>query len=339
MSISGIIETTLACNFNCIHCGSHAGVKREKELTLLEIEALLSDLKDLNCQGVTYMGGEFFLRKDWMDILKLTEQNQIPFEIITNGYLVTEKKIKAVNELGVNKYLTTSLDFATAEKHDEFRGKAGSFKKVFKTLRLAKKYNMRPAVITTVNKKNVDELEDIYKRLLKLKFPVMWKVLLASCHGNKFSQDYVVDEETFLKTAKFVSEKKCLDGRVKVSETHDLGYCSERYPNLGVEFSKSGCLSGTLGFGVQSNGNVKGCLALPDEFIEGNIRKRSFKEIWNDPEKFSITRKFDKSKLEGYCKTCEKNNECKGGCRDFNYTITGSVYDTPFCLHRIYNTL
>ena len=48
-----------------------------------------------------------------------------------------------------------------------------------------------------------------------------------------------------------------------------------------------GCRAGCQVIGIESSGNVKGCLSLPSSmhgekrFVEGNLRERSLSEIWN----------------------------------------------------------
>ena len=41
---STVVELTLKCNMDCIHCGSSAGNIREKELTVNEWKTVFSDL-------------------------------------------------------------------------------------------------------------------------------------------------------------------------------------------------------------------------------------------------------------------------------------------------------
>jgi MoaA/NifB/PqqE/SkfB family radical SAM enzyme len=48
-------------------------------------------------------------------------------------------------------------------------------------------------------------------------------------------------------------------------------------------FPWNGCKAGISSIGVQSNRDVKGCLSLTPEFIEGNIRKNKISEIWKKP--------------------------------------------------------
>ena len=93
-----------------------------------------------------------------------------------------------------------------------------------------------------------------------------------------------------------------------------------------------GCQAGLTGIALDSVGNVKGCGALySDIFIEGNVRERSLKEIWNDTNCFSYNRNFNVSMLTGECKDCTVGEVCRGGCRASNYFGTGSLYENMFC--------
>ena len=340
--LSGILELTLACNFNCLHCGSHAGCKRNDELSQQEWKNVITELASMGCKHLTLMGGEITLRPDWLEISKFITGYGIECSVVTNGYLVDEDLVKKMKEVGI-KNVSVSLDASSAEEHDKIRGKKGAFERALKTIELASKYGLTPAVITTVNKKNQFELENIYKLLSDYKFNLYWKVELASCHKNKFSEEYIVDEETFLNVCKFISKYKRLNALdnsgLILLESHDVGYMSSIYPNLSCKFSlKGGCNAGICGFGIQSNGNVKGCLALDDNFIEGNIREKPFSHIWNGHKNFKYTRYFKHSYLQGICKDCPMalSKKCSGGCRDFSRSTTGSIYNTPFCL---YNSL
>ena len=57
-------ELTLACNMNCMHCGSSAGQTRPNELTTKEALDLCDQLNELNAKFINLTGGEPILRKD-----------------------------------------------------------------------------------------------------------------------------------------------------------------------------------------------------------------------------------------------------------------------------------
>ena len=80
-------EITLACNLNCIHCGSAAGYCRENELTTDEALDVCDQLANLGCKEVTLLGGEPFLRKDWHLISQRLISHDIDVKIVSNGIL------------------------------------------------------------------------------------------------------------------------------------------------------------------------------------------------------------------------------------------------------------
>jgi radical SAM protein with 4Fe4S-binding SPASM domain len=87
--------------------------------------------------------------------------------------------------------------------------------------------------------------------------------------------------------------------------------------------------------GIQSDGGVKGCLALSDDFIDDNIRNRSIIDIWNDPNSFAYNRQFTKEELGDQCKSCKYGMSCKGGCSTRSHSLTGMLHNDTRCLYRI----
>ena len=92
------------------------------------------------------------------------------------------------------------------------------------------------------------------------------------------------------------------------------------------------CSAGLSTLGIDSVGNVRGCESLYDErFIEGNLRQRSLREIWEDESAFSYNRRFEPRMLTGKCASCEMGEYCGGGCRSYNFFAGGKLYESPLC--------
>jgi len=66
---------------------------------------------------------------------------------------------------------------------------------------------------------------------------------------------------------------------------------------------------------------------------EGNIRNRSFDDIWEDENSFAYNRKPKLEDLKGFCSTCVHKESCKGGCSLNMKNRDGDVY----CLYKIEN--
>ena len=74
---------------------------------------------------------------------------------------------------------------------------------------------------------------------------------------------------------------------------------------------------------------------MPEEFVEGNIRRRSFTEIWNNPDGFAYNRKFTRETAAGACRECRYLPLCRGGCATTSVSQSGCRADNPYCIYRM----
>ncbi|HSO71201.1 MAG TPA: SPASM domain-containing protein, partial [Thermodesulfobacteriota bacterium] len=98
----------------------------------------------------------------------------------------------------------------------------------------------------------------------------------------------------------------------------------------GLDAMTRGCLGGTGFCFISHRGQVQPCGYL--EIEAGNIRKETFKTIWEKSPVFSALR--DKSQYEGKCGHCEYFRVC-GGCRARAYEATGNyLAEEPLCRYQ-----
>jgi len=91
-----------------------------------------------------------------------------------------------------------------------------------------------------------------------------------------------------------------------------------------------GCLAGTGVCFISHEGEVFPCGYLP--VIAGDLRKQTFKDIWENSTVFHELR--DTNQLKGKCGCCEFRNVCMG-CRARAYAATGDFMDEePFCVYQ-----
>lgn len=332
-----IIELTLACNLKCIHCGSYAGKAREDELSADEIYKLIDDLKKIKCKQITLMGGEFIFRKDWLKIAKYINKKDIELVIISNGFALTDKIVKQFRDLKLYS-VALSLD-GTKEIHDKIRGVKGSFNKVIESIKKIQNNKISLGIITTISKLNAKELPKIRELLYKYGKDIRWQIQTAA-YGTKLTKKLLIDEKDFIYICQFIEkshlEKRYDPDNLLILGADDIGYNQKCVsPYISADYDWHGCKAGINVLGVQSNGNVKGCLSLPDKFIEANIREKSIVDIWNDKKSFKYSRHFTESDLGENCKECAFRMKCKGGCTDISYNRTGKIHNNPFCLHKI----
>jgi AdoMet-dependent heme synthase len=109
---------------------------------------------------------------------------------------------------------------------------------------------------------------------------------------------------------------------------HHTGHPSGHPSDLNA--MTKGCLAGTGVCFISHEGEVFPCGYLP--VIAGDLRKRTFVDIWQNAEVFNALR--DTGNLKGKCGCCEFRNVCMG-CRARAFAATGDYLDEePFCVYQ-----
>jgi radical SAM protein with 4Fe4S-binding SPASM domain len=331
--VTALYELTLKCNMKCIHCGSSAGKERKEELTTEEWNSVTDQLANVGCKRIALLGGEPFLRKDWYELSKNVLDNNMKVIYITNGYLLDGKKVEKIRK--INPFVVgVSLDGSNANTHDRIRGINGSFDKSRNALLMLSKNNIPSTAVTTINKLNFKELPHIREWLLNR--GITWQLQIAIPIG-RFRKELMLSKEEFYSAALFIAatRRKYRIKELPIMGAHSFGYYSKVLPNHAILPNWNGCQAGITAIAIQSNGGVKGCLSLPEEFVEANIKEKRLKEIWEDPNFCSFMRSFNKQNLNGECKECKYGKKCKGGCMAASVSLTGEKFSNPYCFKLI----
>ena len=335
-------ELTLRCNLRCRHCGSRAGRAREDELTLAECFDLADELAELGCKFVTLSGGEPLMREDWPALAHRLIERGMTVGMVSNGILWGDETAKIAKSLELET-VAFSLD-GFQENHEYQRRVHGQWRQVLDAIDCCVRYGIEPSVVTTVNRRNLSELLEL-RSLLENLGVKRWQVQFATPTGNMAdNRGLVMQPSDVLEVVPLIAGL-CRDGKLpRVYPGHDVGYYGE--PEEGLRNHSehmpywTGCSAGCTVVGIESNGNIKGCLSLPsqmngvDHFVEGNVRHNKLREIWNRPDVFSYNRQFSVQMLGGFCRTCEYAEICRGGCTWTTFAENGSVRDNPYCYWR-----
>jgi radical SAM protein with 4Fe4S-binding SPASM domain len=325
-------ELTLRCNLRCSHCASSAGNARSQELTLREALDLCDQFPDLLVQEVDFTGGEPIICEYWPEILAHLQRLEISTKILTNGYALAQDRVHQLHDLGIAG-IGVSLD-GLAHTHDKMRGSNGLFESIFRDIANVQKAGIPLTIITTVTSQNISELPELLVFLISQGIS-SWQLQpifpLGRGKENAFLQlteaDYVIFGDLIVERR----ETACQRG-LEIMLADSYGYYSHRDPR---NPPWRGCPAGLYSCGITSDGKVKGCLSMPDELIEGDLRENDLWNIWFDPQAFSYTRQFSISDLGNNCRKCEFGEECLGGCSAMSYGCTGAFHNDPYCFERI----
>src|SRR5258706_5379345 len=93
-------EITLRCDLACRHCGSRAGKARANELSTAEALVLVDQMADLGVEEVSLIGGEVYLREDWLSIVRRVRARGMICGIVTGGSGMKRDRARAATEPG-----------------------------------------------------------------------------------------------------------------------------------------------------------------------------------------------------------------------------------------------
>ncbi len=119
---------TSACNLRCQHCYQSAARPLPDELTLDEKLEVIDQLAENDVVAIAFSGGEPLMAPDFFEAASYASSKNMYVSLATNGTLLTRENVDRLVECGVN-YLEISLDAATPEIHNRFRGAAGAWNK------------------------------------------------------------------------------------------------------------------------------------------------------------------------------------------------------------------
>lgn len=334
-------EITRRCNLRCVHCRSSSKMEIEghPDFSTGEAYRILDEISGYAKPVVVLSGGEPLLREDVFDIARYGSDRGLRMCLATNGTLVSAEACKKIKESGI-RIVSMSLDGASADVHDKFRDEEGAFNGTLNAAKLFRENGIEFIINSSFTRRNQEEIPRVYRLAKELGATAWYMFMIVPTGRGEDIMSELISKEDY---------EKILDWHYRMEkEEHDLlvrPTCAPHYYRVVLQKSKEagsgferrtlkfstggakGCLAGQLICLIDVDGNVLPCSYFPK--AAGNIRERSFKDIWENSELFRDMRDFKKYK--GKCGSCEYINVC-GGCRARAYAMEGDyLAEEPFC--------
>jgi radical SAM protein with 4Fe4S-binding SPASM domain len=319
-------NVTRQCNLKCPHCYINATDKKPiNELTTEEAKNLIDQICEVSKPLLILSGGEPLLRSDIYELIRYGASKGLKMGLGSNGSLIDDAAAKKLKEAGIET-VSISLDSHIPEQHDEFRGVKGSWEKAVSAIKALRKNGVLVQVNTTLTQQNYDQIDDIISLVESIgveNFHLFF--LVPTGRGVKIADISPAKYESMIKTTFAKTARHKLNVRPS---------CAPQFmriaKDMGLDMSRwiRGCIAGLYYCRVYPNGDVTPCPYLPIKL--GNIREKSFKEIWFNSDMFKTMRDFDA--LKGKCGVCEYRVIC-GGCRARAYGLSSDFIDYCGDLH------
>lgn len=280
-----IWEITHQCNYGCSYCIFSCNNKRiDGELTTEECFHVIDELVSHNFKHLKITGGEPFIRKDIIEILKYASKNLVT-DISTNASLITPEIVKLLNEINL-KMIHVSLDGNELE-HESVRGK-NTYLRTIKGLQTLRDSVNKIRIGTVIHYNNQFSLESVIKDSKELKADEIIFSIMEPASGQDRSLVKTIPNEELIETINELKEKYKQDIIVNCNFDKQPNYVHT-------------CPAGDKFLYINNLGNVSPCPWVHEVdktcISDSSLKNKSLDNILNEKKLI----KFKKEKSEGKC--------------------------------------
>ena len=338
---------TRRCNLKCVHCYAHAKDQVfDNELTTEQGKNLIDDLSQYKVPVLLLSGGEPTIRKDLPELAAYAIEKGMRAVISTNGTLITQQMARVLKDIGLS-YVGISLD-GMEKIHDRFRGVKGAFRSALEGIKNCQDAGIKVGLRFTINKFNVNEIENIFKLLEDMDIPrACFYHLVYAGRGSKLVEEDLTHDETRKAVDMIMDLTKKLHDKGKEKEILTVdNHADGPYIYLRLLKEDPKRAAEVLELLKMNEGNNSGrgigCISwdgevYADQFWRhhsfGNVRKRPFSEIWTDTSEPLMKKLKEKKKyVKGRCAKCRWLDVCAGNFRVRAEAVTGDAFaPDPAC--------
>ena len=333
------ISLTGKCNLHCDYCFYADEMHGRPDLPAEEWFTFFNELGSLAVRTLTLSGGEVFVRSDLFELIDRLIENRMRYSILSNGTLISEKTLSLFAMKKRRQRLNSiqvSIDGSCPEIHDKSRGD-GSFKRALNGLRLLKEAGFPVNSRVTVNRFNVDDLDNIATLLLDdvglSSFGTNDAMPMGAGCTNQASITLLPQQQVqAMKTLNYLEDK--YNGRINAAAGPQAKwkmYGEMEQARAGGEktarwqmgyLTACGCVFNKLA--VHHDGVITPCNMLAELEI-GPINRDAIKTIWKTHPTLQALKgggKYPWNQVPG-CGNCQWAPYCNGSCPGLAHTMTG----------------
>lgn len=315
-------ELTRACALACRHCRAVAQPQAHPdELSAAEALKLADDIVRLAPPMLVLTGGDPMMRRDIFEIIEraASQGQRVALSPAATPRLVNTDFAR-LRDAGVRS-ISLSLDGATQERHDAFRGVPHTFERTLEAARKAKEAGIELQINTTVAHSTLDQT-DAFIELMKQIQPDVWSVFVLVPTGRATRDDLPGADELEALWNRLESLRRELPFAVKTTEGHHyrrtLLQAARRTGIPPKHLAKTRDGKGVMF--ISHVGEIQPSGFLP--LTAGNVRHDDLGEVYRTHPLFTTLRNDDA--LGGKCGVCEYRHIC-GGSRARAYGMTGDM--------------
>lgn len=320
-----LLELTYRCPLHCVYCSNPVEFARvEQELETHEWLRVLREARALGAVQLGLSGGEPLARDDLEQIVAEAHRLGYYVNLITSGIGLTEERIKALKEAGLD-HIQLSFQDSTREVND-FLSSTRTFDLKSKVAALIKRYGYPMVLNVVLHRLNIDHIEEILEMADRLGAEYL-ELANTQYYGWAWkNRDALLPSREQLTRAEEATNRF----RERIGQRMRIYFVVPDY----FEKRPKPCMNGlgSIFLTVAPDGVALPChsarilpgLAFP------NVKESSVEEIWYRSDAFNRFRGEDWMKEP--CRSCPERTRDFGGCRCQAYLMTGDATNAdPVC--------
>jgi SynChlorMet cassette radical SAM/SPASM protein ScmF len=318
-----------ACNLNCSHCWINPEFQKEGTTSSLHLKLELvkkavEQGKPLGLNTVKLTGGEPLLNPRIKEIIKYISDQGIGITIETNGTLVDKAMAKFLKDTEKFQFISVSIDGADAETHERLRRVEGSFDKAVQGIKNLVEAGIRPQMISTLHRNNIEQIKDIVQLACGLECgSVKFNHVQQVGRGREFDNNLALTVQEIVEIDRMIEEKITPSTRIRVLPDIPIAF---QKPARFLRSGASKCNIHNI-IGLLSNGDLALCGigTSVEDLLYGNLNTDNLEDIWKKSPKLEELRRLIPDELLGICSKCIHKYFCKGTCVAGNYNRVGKL--------------
>ncbi len=334
-------EMTRACDLACRHCRAEAIPHRDpEELTTAEALDLLDEIRRFGdpLPHLVCTGGDPLKRPDLTELIAAGTSRGIGTSLAPSATAALTADIIARLRAAGMQSMSLSLDGSTPERHDHFRGVAGTFEATVRAARWARARGVPLQLNTLVTAdtwEDLPALHDLARALDVMRWSLFFLIPIGrgrvlpelTPQQAEETMQWLADRSRWSPFAIAATEAPHFR-RVALERMRAAGIPTQaiRQSPIGRGF---GVRDGNGVMFISHRGEVTPAGFLP--VVVGNVRGQSLVDLYRTAEVF--TRLRDPDRLTGKCGRCDYRAIC-GGSRARAYAHTGDyMASDPLCVY------
>ncbi|MCP4448945.1 MAG: radical SAM protein [Myxococcales bacterium] len=290
------MQVTERCNYSCTHCfQDHEG---GDELSTKEVIDILEQIADEGVLFLTLMGGEYFMRPDANEILRVAHEMGFALKLLSTGHHIHEKRadfLASIRPLQVD----ISVYGPNPRVHEAVTRHPGSWQRSMDAARRLLDRGVMVHLKSPVMESNAGELAELANMARELGAQYSRDAKITTFKsGTREAADPVTLRMTAATLGEFYGGEMAAH-----LEERFTGFTKDRAPSL----QRTPCRAGRQACFIDPKGELLPCASLPNSM--GSLRQMSFEEIWYGSESLEDVRNLTWARLSE-CNTCEVRAYC-----------------------------